>query len=102
MGGGNVKMLTVAFLWVGLQSALTFVLSLLVFILVHIAVVRLGWAKVQEVHGSKRIPFCAIDRRGPDRHIHIGLSGTWSLASLAWPYAEKSARRDNSEPTGAA
>ncbi len=57
MGGGDVKMLTVAFLWVGLQSALIFSLALLVFILIHIVIVKFGWGTFQETAGRKRIPF---------------------------------------------
>jgi prepilin peptidase CpaA len=57
MGGGDVKLLTVAFLWVGIECALVFAILLAVFIVIHLIVVRLGWAKVQELRGSKRIPF---------------------------------------------
>jgi prepilin peptidase CpaA len=57
MGGGDVKMLAVAFLWTGIQCALVFAILLTIFIVVHLGIVKLGWAKVQEVHGSKRIPF---------------------------------------------
>jgi prepilin peptidase CpaA len=57
MGGGDVKMLAVAFLWTGIQCALVFAILLTIFIVVHLGIVKLGWAKVQEVRGSKRIPF---------------------------------------------
>lgn len=57
MGGGDVKMLAVAFLWVGVQCALVFAILLTIFILIHLGVVKFGWTKVQEVEGKKRIPF---------------------------------------------
>jgi len=57
MGGGDVKMLTVAFLWVGLDCALLFAVFLLVFVGIHAGVAKLGWVKVQEVGTRKRIPF---------------------------------------------
>jgi Flp pilus assembly protein protease CpaA len=57
MGGGDVKMLAVAFLWVGIECALVFAILLAVFIVIHLIVVKLGWAKVQELGGRKRIPF---------------------------------------------
>jgi prepilin peptidase CpaA len=57
MGGGDVKMLAVAFLWVGVECALVFAILLAVFIVIHLIAVRLGWAEVQELRGRKRIPF---------------------------------------------
>jgi len=57
MGGGDLKMLTVAFLWVGIHCALVFAILMLVFAGVHTALAKLGWASVQEVNGRKRIPF---------------------------------------------
>jgi len=80
MGGGDVKMLTVAFLWVGLQSALTFALSLLVFILVHIAIVKLGWATVQETAGRKRTPFAPSIAAALIVTFMSGCLGAWALA----------------------
>jgi prepilin peptidase CpaA len=57
MGGGDVKMLAVAFLWVGIECAFVFAIFLAVSIIIHLIVVKFGWAKVQEVRGRKRIPF---------------------------------------------
>ncbi len=57
MGGGDVKMLAVAFLWVGVPCSLVFAILLTIFIVIHLGVVKLGWTKVQEVEGRKRIPF---------------------------------------------
>src|SRR5258708_39849988 len=57
MGGGDVKMLAVAFLWAGIECALVFAIFLAVFIVIHLIVFNLGCAKEQELRGSKRIPF---------------------------------------------
>jgi prepilin peptidase CpaA len=56
MGGGDVKMLTVAFLWVGLDCAFIFAIFLLLFVGIHAGIAKLGWVKVQEVRTYKRIP----------------------------------------------
>jgi len=57
MGGGDVKLLTVALLWVGLDCALVFAILLLIFVGIHTGVAKLGWVKVQGVGKHKRIPF---------------------------------------------
>jgi prepilin peptidase CpaA len=56
-GGGDVKILTVAFLWVGITCVLEFSLLLFGSILVHVAAMKLGWAGVQQTGEQKRIPF---------------------------------------------
>ena len=56
MGGGDVKILTVAFLWVGLLCALPFAVLLAIFAAVHVVAAKLGWAEVQQADGKKRIP----------------------------------------------
>jgi prepilin peptidase CpaA len=57
MGGGDVKLLAVAFLWVGIECALVFAIFLTISIIIHLIVVKFGWAQVQERRGRKRIPF---------------------------------------------
>jgi prepilin peptidase CpaA len=57
MGGGDVKILTVGFLWVGIDCALVFAVLLSLFAMVHVGMAKLGWAKVHEVGERKRIPF---------------------------------------------
>ena len=44
MGGGDVKILTVAFLWIGTDCALVFAILLSVFASLHALTARLGWA----------------------------------------------------------
>jgi Flp pilus assembly protein protease CpaA len=51
MGGGDVKILTVGFLWVGFSCALVFAILLTVFAMIYAAA-----AKVQQVGVHKRIP----------------------------------------------
>jgi prepilin peptidase CpaA len=57
MGGGDLKLLTVAFLWVGPFSALAFAIFLLVFVGIHILAAKFKWVDVQVVDNHKRIPF---------------------------------------------
>jgi Flp pilus assembly protein protease CpaA len=52
MGGGDVKILTVGFLWVGFRCALPFAVLLAIFAAVHVVAATFGWAQVHK----KRIP----------------------------------------------
>jgi prepilin peptidase CpaA len=54
MGGGDVKLLTVAFLWVGLDCALPFAFLLLVFATIHALAGKLGWLEVRRMGEDKR------------------------------------------------
>ena len=56
MGGGDLKILAVAFLWVGVGCAVPFAVLLAVCAALHVAAAKFGWAEVQEVGGRKRIP----------------------------------------------
>jgi prepilin peptidase CpaA len=53
MGGGDIKLLTVAFLWTGVECALVFAILLLVFASLHTIAARLGWAESQ-ADGDRR------------------------------------------------
>src|SRR5215467_12790872 len=58
IGGGDVKILPVAFLWAGIECALPFVLLLLLFVSLHTVAARLGWVKRHnDSDGRVRIPF---------------------------------------------
>ena len=57
MGGGDVKILTVAFLWIGLDCAFVFAVLMAIFAAVHVAAAKFGWVKVQQAGKHKRIPF---------------------------------------------
>jgi prepilin peptidase CpaA len=58
MGGGDVKILAVAFLWTGLSGALPLAILLVVFSGIHAIAAKLGWVKSQLTDsGRRRIPF---------------------------------------------
>jgi prepilin peptidase CpaA len=57
MGGGDLKLMTVGFLWSGLHCAVPFMVILTVFALLHTLVAKLGWARAQHVNGRIRVPF---------------------------------------------
>ena len=56
MGGGDVKILTVAFLWIGFNCALVFAVLLAVSSAVHVLAAKFKWVEVQQVGERKRIP----------------------------------------------
>ena len=56
MGGGDVKLLTVALLWAGHLFALPFAILLLIFIVVHVTAVQFGWAGGRLAGDGLRIP----------------------------------------------
>jgi prepilin peptidase CpaA len=57
-GGGDVKILAVAFLWTGLSGALPFAILLALFSSAHGLAARFGWVKSQvTASGHRRIPF---------------------------------------------
>jgi prepilin peptidase CpaA len=58
MGGGDVKLLGVAFLWSGFSGALPFAILLSLFSAAHVVFTKLGWAHSQQTDtGRHRIPF---------------------------------------------
>jgi prepilin peptidase CpaA len=54
MGGGDVKILTVAFLWIGSDCALLFAILLCAFASIHGAAAKLKWAPSQSAGDDKR------------------------------------------------
>jgi prepilin peptidase CpaA len=57
MGGGDLKILAVAFLWTGLSGALPFAILLGLFSGAHSLAAKLGWVKSQvNDRGRRRIP----------------------------------------------
>jgi hypothetical protein len=56
MGGGDVKILAVAFLWTGIWCAFVFAVLMAIFAMVQVAAAKFGWLKVQKVGDQKRIP----------------------------------------------
>ena len=57
MGGGDAKLLTVAFLWTGPHCALVFLLIMLAFALLHTLLAKLEWVPSQRVHGRIKVAF---------------------------------------------
>src|SRR5215475_8054803 len=59
VGGGDVKLLTVALLWVGLDCALPFAVLLLISATIRTLAAKIGWADTQRLTGDdrRRIPF---------------------------------------------
>jgi len=57
MGGGDVKILTVGFLWIGLDCALVFAVLMMIFAIVNVVAAKFGWVEVQQTGDRKRIPF---------------------------------------------
>jgi prepilin peptidase CpaA len=57
MGGGDLKLLTVAFLWSGLHCALPFLIFLVIFASLHTLAGKLGWVKVHRVEGRIKVAF---------------------------------------------
>jgi prepilin peptidase CpaA len=57
VGGGDVKFMTTACLWVGGQSGLMFSIFLLTFIALHLGAVKIGWAKSKIISDRLAIPY---------------------------------------------
>jgi prepilin peptidase CpaA len=75
MGGGDVKILAVAFLWTGLSGALAFAVLLALFSALHSFVAKWGWVKSQvTASGHRRIPFAPS--------VAAALIGTFMLRYL--------------------
>src|ERR1700676_1979858 len=77
MGGGDVKLLTVAFLWVGIDCALPFAILLSLFATIHAGAGKLGLAEVRRAGEDKRsrIAFAPA--------VAAALIGTFMLGCLA-------------------
>jgi len=56
MGGGDLKLLAVAFLWTGPWAVLPFAVLLVICTTLHYAAVRLGWAIAERTPLGLRIP----------------------------------------------
>lgn len=77
LGGGDVKILTVAFLWVGIHCAFIFAIFLVAFSFIHLIAARFEWLRVQEMEGRKRIPFAPS--------VALALTSTFALGCLQTP-----------------
>jgi prepilin peptidase CpaA len=77
MGGGDLKLMAVAFLWTGIGCVLPFLVIMVVFALIHALAARKGWLQSQIVGEKMRIPFAPS--------IAGGLIGIFMLGCLAPP-----------------
>ena len=74
MGGGDLKLLAAAFLWTGPWYAAVFSVLLLIFVAIHYAAARLGWAAVQRSAIELAFPLAPA--------VAAALIGTFTWASL--------------------
>ena len=75
MGGGDLKLMTVALLWSGARCALLFLILLAVSALLHAMVAKFGWVEAQRANGRMKIAFAPA--------IAVGLIGIFLLGCLA-------------------
>ena len=57
LGGGDVKILTVGFLWAGERYAMVFAILLLVFACIHVGAARIGWVASRHLRGRTVLAF---------------------------------------------
>ena len=57
MGGGDLKLLAVAFLWSGVHCALPFLIFLVIFASLHTLAAKLEWVSAQRVDGRIKVAF---------------------------------------------
>jgi prepilin peptidase CpaA len=77
MGGGDVKLLTVAFLWVGIGCALPFSLLLLLFASLHALAAKLKWVAARTENGRSKIAFAPS--------VSAALIGSFAAGCVAPP-----------------
>jgi prepilin peptidase CpaA len=75
MGGGDLKLLAVAFLWTGPWSVAPFTILLLVFMGGHYLAARFGWAAAERTLAGLRIPLAPA--------VAGALIGTFALGLVA-------------------
>jgi prepilin peptidase CpaA len=57
IGGGDVKLVSVACLWVGVHCALLFSVLMLAFLVLHLGAAKMGWANTKPMGGRDAIPY---------------------------------------------
>lgn len=75
MGGGDIKLLAVAFLWTGPWAVLPFSILLVVFLGIHYIAVRRGWATAAKSPAGPRIPLAPS--------VAAALIGTFALGFIS-------------------
>ena len=79
IGGGDLKLLTVAFLWTGPWLAAPFVVLLLIFTFLYYVAARIGFVAAQRTSAGLRIPASGAAGWGAHRRI---CSGSYPSARL--------------------
>jgi prepilin peptidase CpaA len=57
IGGGDVKLMTVACLWVGEHCAFLFSALLVIFFALHFGIAQIGYARTKSIAGRQAIPY---------------------------------------------
>ncbi len=88
MGGGDVKLLGVAFLWLGIEKAFVFCLLLLGFSLAYAALAKLGALPRKLVSARARIPFAPC------------ICAAWIVAAVPWVVVMRAIASAGNAPLG--
>lgn len=75
MGGGDLKLLTVALLWTGTSCVLPFLIILVIAASLHALAAKLEWVQAQRVEGRIRVAFAPS--------IAAGLIGIFALGCVS-------------------
>jgi prepilin peptidase CpaA len=75
MGGGDLKLMTVAMLWSGVHCALPFLVILLLAASLHTLAARFDWVQAQRIDGRIKVAFAPS--------IAAGLIGVFMLGCLS-------------------
>lgn len=75
MGGGDLKLLTVALLWTGITCVLPFLIVLVIAASLHTLAAKLDWVQAQRVNGRLRVAFAPS--------ISAGLIAVFMLGCLS-------------------
>ena len=76
MGGGDLKLMTVALLWSGVRCAVPLLIIIVVVALIHALAAKRGYVAAQTVNGRMRIPFAPA--------IAAGLIGIFLLGCVSY------------------
>ena len=78
IGGGDLKLLTVAFLWTGPWLAAPFVVLLLMFVVIYYVAAKLGFAAARRTSAGLRIPLAPSLAGALIAVVALGLVGPHS------------------------
>lgn len=75
MGGGDLKLMTVALLWSGVRCAIPFSIIVVLVALIHAFAAKRGYVAAQSVNGRLKVPFAPA--------IAAGLIGIFMLGCVS-------------------